>query len=103
MKDSASITLYQERTCDECGKSFDAKVMHKCYSPDEDSPDGETVVYLCPDCNNGIWYCMGCGVFCAGITSFEFGPLKGYCDNCQDEIESNMRDEDEESDYFDEF
>jgi len=83
--------------CDECGMFFDKKVMHKCYSPSENVDEPDEEVYLCPECNDGTWYCMGCGQFCAGISSFDFGEHAGYCDNCWDEIKSNERDE--EDDY----
>lgn len=35
-----------------------------------------------------------CGIFCAGIESFDFGRYRGFCDNCADEIKANeARDE----------
>lgn len=48
-------------------------------------------------------FCRGCGAFCAGIESFDFGPYHGFRDNCAWEIRAE---EDREfyydEDYFDE-
>jgi hypothetical protein len=32
-------------------------------------------------------FCYSCGIFCAGIESFDFGRYRGLCDNCADEYE----------------
>jgi hypothetical protein len=34
-------------------------------------------------------FCYGCGIFCAGIESFDFGQYPGLCDNCADEVRYN--------------
>lgn len=34
-------------------------------------------------------YCYGCGIFCAGIESFDFSWHRGLCDNCADEVKAN--------------
>ncbi|MCK6483768.1 MAG: hypothetical protein HUU22_19030 [Phycisphaerae bacterium] len=55
-------------------------------------PDGDDAGIYCsehmPDC-----FCIGCGVFSAGIESFDFpvehGLLPGYCDCCSDMIRTD--------------
>jgi hypothetical protein len=84
--------------CDECKMFFDSSVMHKCYLPSDNINEDDEIVFLCPECNDGTCYCKGCGQFCAGIDSFEFGKYAGYCDNCRDEIESNEIGDDEGED-----
>ena len=34
-------------------------------------------------------FCYSCGLFCAGIESFDFGQYLGLCDNCADEARYN--------------
>lgn len=60
--------------------------------------------WLCSEHAEKEGFCAGCGLFCAGIESFDFGRYPGFCDNCQDEIRSNEWDEfdhewDESRDY----
>jgi hypothetical protein len=31
-------------------------------------------------------FCYSCGIFCAGIESFDFGEYRGLCDICADEV-----------------
>ena len=45
--------------------------------------------YLCSACAMKEGFCCCCGLFCAGIDSFDFGEFgrqRGYCDNCWDQI-----------------
>ncbi|KXK53808.1 MAG: hypothetical protein UZ05_CHB002001011 [Chlorobi bacterium OLB5] len=72
--------------CDECGNKTDG--LMTCHFV-----DGETTK-LCPDCIIDSGFCLGCGEYCSGISSFDFSDIPGYCDNCRDEIKSNF-DEDE--------
>lgn len=60
--------------------------------------------YLCFEDAIKQGFCGICGLFCAGMESFDFGRFPGYCDNCQDEIASNYRDDDDEGgfDFYDE-
>jgi hypothetical protein len=45
-------------------------------------------IHLCPDCLKADGsFCLGCGEFCAGMTSFDF-IHPGFCDSCWDEIQS---------------
>jgi len=34
-------------------------------------------------------FCYSCGIFCAGIESFDFGRYHGLCDNYADEVRAN--------------
>lgn len=34
-------------------------------------------------------FCYSCGIFCAGIESFDFGQYPGLCDNCIYEVRHN--------------
>jgi hypothetical protein len=79
--------------CNECKKTFPEDQLTKCSTYDETETE-----WLCRDClGESIWYCHSCGQFCAGITSYEFGPYAGFCDNCADEIADSCYDgEDDE-------
>lgn len=57
--------------------------------------------YYCEDHIEDAGYCSGCGTFCAGIESFDIGPLHGFCDNCADEIRSSDEDYFYDPDGFD--
>lgn len=67
------------KKCDNCGKESE------CITTCEYPSDGSTTD-LCPQClkDDGS-FCLSCGQFCAGMTSFDFHH-PGYCDNCWDEI-----------------
>lgn len=84
------------KKCDECGKESEGVIT--CEFPS----DGSTTD-LCPTClkEDGS-FCLSCGQFCSGLTSFDFHH-PGYCDTCWAEIEE-MDDwnEDEEYDPHDE-
>jgi hypothetical protein len=54
--------------------------------------DEPTVTYYCPDHAEQNGFCRGCGVFAAGIETYDFGRYPGYCDNCQDQIEHDNYD-----------
>lgn len=83
------------KICDGCYGIYEDNVMLECRCPDESQLDGYVHEWLCPYCNDGGSYCKSCGEFCAGISSFEFGPYAGYCDNCADEIQAMERDDEE--------
>jgi hypothetical protein len=74
-----------------------------CVAPWDASQQGyawEEWEYLCGDCAEKQGYCRGCGYAWAGVESFEFSRIKGYCENCVFEIEAdNHSGEDEE--YYD--
>ena len=59
--------------------------------------------YLCSVHAVEEGFCGGCGLFCGGIESFDFGGFgrqRGYCDNCWDEIMADYDwDGNEDDDY----
>jgi hypothetical protein len=70
-----------------------------CYLSWSDAePDG----WYCGEHAHDAGFCPGCGLFSAGTESFDFSPT-GYCENCQEEFESEFEDDDEfdDMDYFD--
>ena len=70
----------QLKKCDTCGKESE------CITTCEFPSDGSTID-LCPQClkDDGS-FCLSCGQFCSGMSSFDF-IHPGYCDSCWDEIE----------------
>lgn len=78
------------KKCDECGKESEAVMT--CEYPSDGS-----AIDLCPAClkKDGS-FCLSCGAFCSGLTSFDFHH-PGYCDTCWDEIrEMDSWDEEED-------
>lgn len=83
--------LYPDGTrCTEQGKP--------CWLPGwtgQEAPEDEgPYEYLCSKHMFQGGYCPGCGVFWAGIESFEFSPLQ-LCDDCTDEMEAELAQEEE--------
>jgi len=73
-----------------------------CYYPNYEGEREEDVFagYYCHEHAPEEKFCAGCGTFCAGIESFEFSEVYGYCDNCADEIKTNLDEfEEEEEEY----
>lgn len=58
--------------------------MLLAFGPDED----DTLFWYCYEHKVKEGFCRDCGVFCAGIESFDFGHYKGLCDNCASERQS---------------
>lgn len=87
------------KQCTECKNMFPTDQLTKCYLLEDDyAGDGSEL--LCDECIKDSGYCRHCGQFCAGIESFEFGPMAGFCDNCADQIRDSCRDEYDEYDEF---
>lgn len=88
----------QHDACDDCGKRTDG--LTTCTYP-IDAPDTK----LCPDCMENSGFCLRCGHFCAGQSSFDFSEIPGYCSDCVDEIKSDFGeyDEDETPDFDEDF
>jgi hypothetical protein len=67
--------------------------------------DEPAVTYYCPDHAEQNGFCRGCGLFCAGIETYDFGRGRngpaGFCEHCQDQIEDDMADEAESDDWED--
>jgi hypothetical protein len=83
----------QHDACDDCGKRTDG--LTTCTYPS----DGGTTK-LCPDCMENSGFCLICGQFCSGMSSFDFSEMPGYCSDCVDEIKEDM-DKDEDYDRND--
>jgi hypothetical protein len=81
--------LSQHDACEDCGKRSDG--LMTCFFV-----DGERTK-LCPDCIKDSGFCLRCGNYCAGMESFDFSDMPGYCRDCVVEIESEF--DDEEDDY----
>lgn len=84
--DKALESLQQHDACDDCGKRTDG-LMTCTYAH-----DGSTTK-LCPDCIKDSGFCLRCGNYCAGMSSFDFSPLPGYCSDCRDELNDDDDDE----------
>lgn len=72
-------------------------------------PENDEDVHLnyCPDHAYDNGFCMGCGEFWGGIESFDFSPIKGFCENCVEDImasvDNNGHDQpfEQEFEYYD--
>lgn len=78
--EAALAPLQHHDACDDCGKRTDG-LMTCTYAH-----DGSTTK-LCPDCIKDSGFCLRCGNFCAGMSSFDFSNLPGYCRECRDEMD----------------
>lgn len=83
--------------CESCG--YDDSL--KCYIdvPINQDEENTPAQILCGKHAAENGYCCCCGLYSAGITSFDFHH-PGYCDNCYDQVvsdcgEYNREDEDE--------
>lgn len=93
--EKALAPLSQHDACDSCGKRTDG--LMTCEYPS----DGSTTK-LCPDCMENSGFCLRCGNYSAGIESFDFSDMPGYCSYCRDEIKSDLGeyDDDEYDGYY---
>lgn len=86
IENAIQATKYHD-ACDDCGKRTDG--LMTCYFVDGDTTK------LCPDCIKDSGFCLRCGNYCAGMSSFDFSDMPGYCSDCRDEIKAEFDDEDE--------
>lgn len=56
---------------------------------------------LCDDHAREAGYCLGCHLFCAGIESYDFSTLPGYCYDCVLEINAEFETDDDYDDEYD--
>ncbi len=61
----------------------------KCLIPGALIDDEDQKSRYCPDHAAENGFCYGCGIFYAGIESFDFGQYPGLCDNCADGARCN--------------
>lgn len=92
--DFAELPVHEPKPCCNCGKITEtvACVIDGVLLDGEPSDAGEH----CYDCCVTEGFCFGCGRFSAGQTSYDFGRIRGYCENCQDQIRSTIADHDED-------
>jgi hypothetical protein len=92
----AMAAINQHDACDDCGKRTDG-LMTCTYAH-----DGSTTK-LCPDCIKDSGFCLRCGNYCAGMSSFDFSDMPGYCSDCRREIKDDFDDDDWDNDPYDPF
>lgn len=63
-----------------------------------DVPDA----WYCHEHAHDEGFCPGCGLFCAGIESFDFSAT-GYCESCQDEFDEDQLDDDDIDDDYEDY
>ena len=83
--------------CEEAGCSKEAP-EYPYINQWADNPEDDKV-WLCDDHAVEAGFCLSCHYFCAGMESYDFSPVKGYCHECLSEI----ADEDDWEDGYDDF
>jgi hypothetical protein len=63
--------------CERCG----SRDVMECQIVPWEEPQ-----YLCCTDAEKLGFCAGCGIFSAGIDSYDFGRYRGFCENCSDEL-----------------
>ena len=53
----------------------------------DDEHDKDLIFWYCSEHAQRNGFCFGCGEFCGGSESFDFGP--GWCSNCASEFEDD--------------
>lgn len=84
--------------CEGCDKT----VTTACFYPDNETEEPDH--YYCYDHAFDQGFCYGCGRFYAGIEQFDFpefwGNVRGYCEDCSDEIKTSCGEYDEDKDGY---
>lgn len=80
------------KPCNEEGCTAPPEQVFACFlSPPNEGDEPEADYCVEHAINNG--FCGGCGLFCAGLDSFDFGRdggrYRGFCPTCQDEMETD--------------
>lgn len=60
----------------------------QCHVNPFDLDEDKNIDWLCYEHASDHGFCSSCGIFCAGIESFDFGRYAGYCDNCASYFQS---------------
>lgn len=68
------------------------------YSVTVEEQHPEDTYWYCAEHCQVEGFCSGCGMFCAGMESFDFRQ-NGLCDYCNDELESELADSDDSEDF----
>lgn len=82
------------QTCNEEGCANEGMACY--YSHLHEEPDG----WYCGKHAHDAGFCPGCGLFWAGIESFDFSRT-GYCENCDDAFEAEFGDDEDYGDDWD--
>jgi hypothetical protein len=91
------MTTFETGTRQECMEDGCANEGMDCYLPD----DREQASYAyCSEHAFDEGFCKGCGQFWGGVESFEF-LNGGYCDECRAALDSEMSDENDDEEAFD--
>ena len=77
----AARAMHKRTHCADCGKYSGIPTTYEY-------PDGSSAGVLCDDCAKECW-CLGCGYFMAGIESFDFSSVQGWCTDCLAEIDDD--------------
>ena len=79
--------------CDECLST----AVHHFKLPDFDSDEVKDLdCYYCNEHAKKSGFCLWCGTFCAGIESFDFSGMPGYCSECVDDIKAEFGEYDDD-------
>lgn len=80
----------QRLRCQRCGApGFDCRLSIWDKEPEE---------ILCGEHAHQAGYCRGCGIFWAGVTSFDM-RRSGLCDHCQADADADFYEPEPEEDY----
>jgi hypothetical protein len=79
--------------CEEDGCHEEASV--KCYLPAMEEGEEDLSENLCAEHAAKRGYCICCGNFWAGCSSYDFSRIKGVCENCIVEFENPEEEKDE--------
>ncbi len=77
--------------CDSCWREADFHFeLHDVEYEGEESKEVIHHFYNCYKHALKSGFCLGCGGFWAGVESFDFSKVKGYCSDCVDELEDEL-------------
>jgi hypothetical protein len=60
----------------------------------------DAIEWLCDEHAIESGFCLGCHYFCAGMDSYDFSPIKGYCAECVEEIRYENGEYDDDDNMF---
>lgn len=89
--------------CFDCWK----KAGYHFEYPPMNLEDTDLEVQYCFEHAKKSGFCLGCGGFFAGVESFDFSEVEGFCSDCIDEINYELGwdpyDEYGDADYYDDY
>jgi len=98
------IIIWIKRKLNRCDRCWKEATSHFSLPPMSEE-DTEHFYQYCYDHAVKSGFCLGCGGFFAGVESFDFSSHRGWCDDCHDEIESELGIGEEygDMDYYDDY